>query len=108
MPRTLVLRPCAKINLTLRVGVAGGDGFHEVRTVLQSITLSDRLTMTVRSGPFALSTRAAGVPADQTNLVWRAAEALWGSIGRTGAPGGIHIMSESHAVSSDGSGDFPV
>jgi 4-diphosphocytidyl-2-C-methyl-D-erythritol kinase len=41
MSRTLVLRPPAKINLTLRVGPLRGDGFHDVRTLLQSVALSD-------------------------------------------------------------------
>ncbi|MCC7008757.1 MAG: 4-(cytidine 5'-diphospho)-2-C-methyl-D-erythritol kinase [Acidobacteria bacterium] len=91
MSRTLVLRPCAKINLTLRVGPRRPDGYHDVRTLLQSIAMSDRLTLTARSGPFVVATRGAGVPADRTNLVWRAGEALWRAIGRSGDPSGVHV-----------------
>jgi 4-diphosphocytidyl-2-C-methyl-D-erythritol kinase len=91
MSRTVVLRPSAKINLTLRVGPIRADGFHEVRTLLQSLALSDTLAFTERRGPFALSTRSPGVPTDQSNLVWRAAALLWTSMGRAGAPRDAHV-----------------
>ncbi len=42
--------------------------------------------ITSRSGPFSLSTRASGVPADKTNLVWRAASLLWLALGHDGEP----------------------
>jgi 4-diphosphocytidyl-2-C-methyl-D-erythritol kinase len=80
------LHPCAKINLTLRVGPRRADGFHDVQTLMQSIDLSDTLVMSGHKGPFSLSTRASGVPADRTNLVWRAASLLWLALGREGEP----------------------
>jgi len=45
--RTLVLRPSAKINLTLRVGPRRADGFHDVRTLLQSVDLRTVVESTV-------------------------------------------------------------
>jgi 4-diphosphocytidyl-2-C-methyl-D-erythritol kinase len=86
MPRTLTLRPSAKINLTLEVGPRNDDGFHDVRTILQSIALSDTLTFTAARGAFSLRTRARGVPNDRSNLIWRAAELLWRASGRPGGP----------------------
>ena len=91
MSRILVLRPPAKINLTLRVGPARGDGFHDVRTLLQSVALSDTLTVTARRGPFALAAGGPGVPTDETNLVSRAAAALWRALGRDGEPRDAHV-----------------
>jgi len=91
MSRILVLRPPAKINLTLRVGPLRGDGFHDVRTLLQSIALSDTLTVTARRGPFALAAGGPGVPTDETNLVSRAAAALWRALGRDGEPRDAHV-----------------
>lgn len=76
----------AKINLTLRVLGARADDFHDVRTVLHTIDLSDRIVCTVRRGPLRLRCRTRGVPVDSTNLVWRAAEALWRASGRTAEP----------------------
>jgi 4-diphosphocytidyl-2-C-methyl-D-erythritol kinase len=37
-----------------------------------------------REGPFAIECAAAGVPLDQSNLIWRAADALWRSLRRSG------------------------
>jgi len=104
MSRALVLRPSAKINLRLRVGPVREDGFHAVTTVLQSIALSDTLTLTSRRGPFALDTRAPGVPADRTNLVWRAADLLWRALGRTGEPRDVHVKLEKQIPSAAGLG----
>ena len=91
MSRALILRPSAKINLTLRVGAARPDGYHDVHTLLQSVAITDTLAITPRSGPFVLASRAPGVPADRTNLVWRAAAALWRTMGREGDPRDAHV-----------------
>jgi 4-diphosphocytidyl-2-C-methyl-D-erythritol kinase len=104
MPRALVLRPPAKINLTLRVGPRLGDGFHDVRTVMQSIALGDTITVTPRKGPFVLATRTPGVPADRTNLVWRAADLLWRALGRIGEPRDVHIKLEKQIPTAAGLG----
>jgi 4-diphosphocytidyl-2-C-methyl-D-erythritol kinase len=102
--RAFVLRPPAKINLTLRVGPPRSDGFHDVRTVMQSIALCDTLTVTPRTGPFVLATRTPGVPADRTNLVWRAADLLWRALGRIGDPRDVHVKLEKLIPSAAGLG----
>jgi len=104
MSRVLVLRPSAKINLTLHVGARRTDGFHDVRTVLQSIALSDTLTITERSGRFALVSRSPGVPADRSNLIWRAADLLWKAIGRTGEARDAHVKLEKRIPTEAGLG----
>jgi 4-diphosphocytidyl-2-C-methyl-D-erythritol kinase len=104
MPRTLVLRPCAKINLTLRVGPRRLDGYHDVRTLMQSIAVSDTLTFTVRRGPFALATHSPGVPEGADNIVWRAADVLWRSAGRPGEPRDIHVRLEKKIPPAAGLG----
>jgi 4-diphosphocytidyl-2-C-methyl-D-erythritol kinase len=88
--RPVVLRPPAKINLSLCVGEARPDGFHELRTLFQSIAIGDRLTLTPRRGPMTFETDGAA-PADSTNLVWRAATRLWRALDRPGAPHGVAI-----------------
>ena len=89
--RSITVRPSAKINLTLRVGPRRADGFHDVRTLLQNVGISDTLVVSARKGAFALQTRAPGVPADETNLVWKAARALWLAAGKTGEPRDAHV-----------------
>ena len=83
-PRAVAIRAHAKINLDLRVLGTRQDGFHELRTVFQAIALHDTITCVPREGPFAIECAAAGVPLDRTNLIWRAAEALWRALRRGG------------------------
>jgi len=85
MPPTVVIRAHAKINLDLRVLGTRRDGFHELRTVFQALALHDVIRCVPREGPFAIECSSAGVPLDQSNLIWRAAETLWRSLRRTGA-----------------------
>lgn len=82
----LTVRAHAKVNLDLRVFGTRDDGFHELRTVFQSIELHDTLICADRPGPFTIKSRAASVPLDNSNLVWKAADALWKALGRPGAP----------------------
>src|SRR6185503_7505983 len=79
------IRAHAKINLDLRVLGMRADGFHELRTVFQAIAIYDTLRCIPRAGPFAIECSTAGVPLDETNLIWRAAQTLWRSLRRAGA-----------------------
>lgn len=92
--RTITVRPSAKVNLTLRVGPVRSDGFHEVCTLMQSVGVSDTLVVSERRGHFALQCRTPGVPSDETNLVWKAARALWTAAGKTGEPRDAHVRLE--------------
>ena len=85
LSNAVTLRAFAKINLSLRVGDLRPDGFHDVRTILQSIDLFDRVTCAARQGPFQIRCDMPGVPTDRTNLVWQAAQLLWNAAGRDGA-----------------------
>ena len=82
----LTVRAHAKVNLDLRVFGTRPDGYHELRTVFQSIELHDTLTCSERPGAFAITSRAASMPLDSSNLVWKAAAALWKVLGRPGEP----------------------
>ena len=81
---TLTVRAHAKVNLDLRVLGLRSDGYHELRTVFQTIELHDTLVCTEKAGPFVLKCRTPGVPLDAENLVWKAAAALWTALGRSG------------------------
>ena len=83
-PVPVTVRAYAKINLDLRVLGIRADRFHELRTVFQAISVHDTITCVPREGPFAIECAAAGVPLDGSNLIWRAAEALWRSLRRGG------------------------
>jgi 4-diphosphocytidyl-2-C-methyl-D-erythritol kinase len=102
--RALVVRPSAKINLTLRVGARRDNGYHDIRTLFQSVALHDTLTISPRPGPFSIECRAPGVPNDQSNIVWRAADALWRAMGRPGDPRDVHIKIEKGIPAAAGLG----
>jgi 4-diphosphocytidyl-2-C-methyl-D-erythritol kinase len=101
---TVVVRAHAKINLSLRVTGARPDGFHDLRTVFQSLALHDTLRFTVRPGPFDLQCDTEGVPLDGRNLVWRAATALWRFLGRKGDPCDVSISIEKQIPLQGGLG----
>jgi 4-diphosphocytidyl-2-C-methyl-D-erythritol kinase len=73
--RRLTLTAAAKVNLTLEVLGKRTDGYHEVATVMQTIDLTDRLTLE-DADALTLTTTTPDVPADGTNLALRAAAAL--------------------------------
>lgn len=87
----LRVRACAKINLTLRVLGIHADGYHELRTTFQSLALHDTLTITLRRGPFAITSDDPACPLDSTNLVWKAAARLWQAAGRKGELSGVEV-----------------
>jgi len=72
---TIFLRSFAKINLGLYIGPLRTDGFHELRTVYQTIELHDRLRIRVTKGE-GVEIRCADerVPKDSTNTCYRIAE----------------------------------
>lgn len=82
----------AKINLGLNVLNRRKDGFHEVRTIMQSIELHDVVSVTLRRGPCTVRSPSVGdMPQDRGNLVWMVVEHLWRSIGRSGVPHGVAV-----------------
>lgn len=105
----LVVRAHAKVNLDLRVLGTRSDGYHELRTVFQTIEMHDTLTCVDRPGPFVLKCRTPGVPLDEGNLVWKAGAALWKALGRPGEPTDTAVTIEKgipmQAGLGGGSGD---
>jgi len=85
------VRAFAKINRSLRVLGTRADGYHELRTVFQSIALHDTLTIRTIRGPFRLTCDHPACPTDGTNLIARAAAAMWTAAGRRGAPRDVAI-----------------
>ena len=90
-PRRVTLRAHAKINLDLRVGARRRDGFHDLRTILQSIELHDTLTLRAIEGDCRIRCSAPGVPPGRDNLVHRAAQRLWTELGGGGDVRGVAV-----------------
>lgn len=66
----------AKVNLGLSVLSRRPDGFHSIDTLFQSVDLADSLTIEQSHDGLRLSSSGLEIPHDESNLVWRAAEAV--------------------------------
>lgn len=75
MPESFSIPSFAKINWNLRVLGKREDGFHELFTVFQTVSLHDTLYFE-ESAQFTLTCNDPMVPVDMRNLVLRAANAL--------------------------------
>src|SRR5690349_15014225 len=77
VPEPITIPAFAKINWRLRVLGKRADGYHEIETVLQTISLHDTITIeSIDHYAIRLWCDDRSVPSDERNLVWRAAEAL--------------------------------
>lgn len=80
----MTLKALAKINLGLDVVRRREDGYHEVRMVMQTIHLYDRLTMKKSRTPgIRIRTNLSFLPVNENNLVYRAGKLLMDEFGIT-------------------------
>lgn len=84
VPRPVTVRVPSKVNLHLAVGDVRRDGFHELTTVFQSLSLTDEVTVAVADEPGVEveGEGASAVPTGAANLAWRAVEELARHVGR--------------------------
>ncbi|MFH1245317.1 MAG: 4-(cytidine 5'-diphospho)-2-C-methyl-D-erythritol kinase [Candidatus Omnitrophota bacterium] len=66
----------AKVNLYLNILSKRADGYHNIETIFEKISLCDRLTLTKRKQGIKVFCRCPGVPQDRSNLAFQAAEVL--------------------------------
>ena len=86
---------CAKLNLTLDVLGKRADGYHELRMVMTSIDLADRLTLEFGSGAgVSIRTNLGFLPSDKRNLAWLAADAFSKTSGKP--VDGLSIAIDKH------------
>lgn len=94
----------AKINLALHITGKRPDGFHTLKTVMQSVSLCDIVTVEKTNGEkgIEISCTDKNIPTDGRNIVFKAAEAFFN---RTNIPNtGIRIHIEKHIPSEAGLG----
>jgi 4-diphosphocytidyl-2-C-methyl-D-erythritol kinase len=82
------LRARAKINRTLFVVGTRPDGYHQLKTIFQSLLLHDTLAFETREAGLELLCGTPGIPRDERNLVWKAATLVWSAACRPGDPAG--------------------
>ncbi len=66
----------AKINLGLHIHGKREDGFHELETIFQMVSLYDDVELELLSSGIKLECDSPGVPTDDTNLAYKAANLL--------------------------------
>lgn len=74
----------AKLNLTLDVLGKREDGYHDIKSVMQAISLRDDVQIDIDTGaPWRLECSDASIPCDETNLAWKAAKVYLDATGKT-------------------------
>jgi len=102
MPETLCLESPAKINLRLKILRKRDDGYHELRTVFQKISLHDTLHFTLKKGKgITITTDDPDLAVGKTNLVHQAVAAI---LKRSDYQGGVHIQLEKRIPVGGGLG----
>jgi 4-diphosphocytidyl-2-C-methyl-D-erythritol kinase len=75
------VRSFAKINLGLKIGPLREDGFHELRTIYQTVALSDQVRVDVGKGVgIEIVCKDPRVPDDENNTCWRVADRILRSL----------------------------
>ncbi len=99
----IVLEANAKINLLLDVTGVKGNGYHSLFTVMQSIGLSDTVTVkTTASGEITVSCSDPEIPTDKSNIVYKCAELFFDETDIENR--GVHISIEKRIPSQAGLG----
>ena len=98
----------AKINLALDILGRRTDGFHELRMVMQSVSLCDTVTVEETGIGFALLADGFTVPAGKSSLEQQAAEAFFAAVGRPMPPLTVHLEKTTPAYAGLGGGSADV
>lgn len=96
----IVERACAKINLTLSVGNKRPDGYHNISSVMQTVTLCDTITLT-KAPDITLECNKKLLPKGEANIAFRAAQLFFT---KTGIDGGVDIKLKKYIPVAAGLG----
>lgn len=87
--KSLTLKSYAKVNLALQINHKRSDGFHDLTTIFQRISLHDVIKLTVNTtGKISVLCNHPHVPTGKKNLVYKVAELLKS---KYGVDLGVHI-----------------
>lgn len=93
----------AKLNLTLDVLGKREDGYHDLQSVMQTISVRDDVEIDIGTGkPWKLLCSAEGIPTDETNLAWKAARVYCDAMKKD--PDGLEIRILKRIPSGAGMG----
>lgn len=97
------IRVPAKINLWLEVVGKRADGYHELSSLMLPISIYDDIRIEIGShdGPISVECNVPGIPLDQQNLAWRAADLFRNA---SGVRAGMRVILEKRIPSGAGLG----
>lgn len=78
---SFTVRCAAKVNLYLAVVGSRDDGYHDIVTLFQPVSLWDEVTLTPRCGEVRIAGNDPAIPWDERNLIFRAAKLLLETVG---------------------------
>ena len=79
-----------KLNLTLDVLSKREDGYHDLKSVMQTLSIRDDIEIDVGTGkPWKLLCSKEGIPTDERNLAWKAAKVYCDALNKD--PNGLEI-----------------
>ena len=82
----------AKLNLTLDVLGKRADGYHDLKSVMQTISIRDDIQIDIGTGEsWKLTCTMEGIPTDERNLAWKAAKVFFDTTGKDSDGLSIHI-----------------
>lgn len=93
----------AKLNLTLDVLGKREDGYHNIKSIMQTISIRDDVEIDVGTGgPWTLECSQEGIPTDERNLAWKAAKVYCDGLKKD--PNGLTIRITKRIPSGAGMG----
>ena len=93
----------AKLNLTLDVLGKREDGYHDLRSVMQTISIRDDVEIDIGTGkPWTMECSMEGIPCDERNLAWKAAKVYFDATGKD--PDGLAIRIHKRIPTQAGMG----
>ena len=93
----------AKLNLTLDVLGKREDGYHNIKSIMQTISIRDDVEIDVGTGePWTLECSQEGIPTDERNLAWKAAKVYYDGLKKD--PNGLTIRITKRIPSGAGMG----
>ncbi len=101
MAKSLTLKSYAKINFNLKVLGRRPDGYHEIDSLIQNISLHDEITLTETNQGIAVSCLYLGVPQGKENIAYKAAEVF---LNTTGIDKGVDVSIEKKIPVASGLG----
>lgn len=87
--RRAITRSYAKINLTLDVLSKRENGYHDIKMIMQTVSLFDLILVDKTHRGISISTNLPYLPCNEKNIAYKAADAFFKA---TGIRGGAKIV----------------